>query len=397
MKIAIFSDNFYPELSGITDSLLVSSQELAKRGHQLLLVAPHYLPADYAKVDQSIIEPDYGPSVKVARLPSLPYPNSPNGQGRMAVPMGFSYRVVKDFGPDLIHTHSPFGVGLEALLMSKILGVPLMGTNHTPPSEFMAYSPIRAKWFTTLTLHYFAWCYNRCLLVTAPCQSLLAEMIDNGFYRQAVVLPNPIDLANFRPVENTEVKTKLKQQFGFSDKTILYTGRLAEEKHIDVIIKALALVKNKIPEVMLVITGHGQAEESLKKLVAVLGLEDQVKFLGFVDNQTFPLVYQVSDLFVIMSTAESQSLSLMQAMATGLPVIGARARALPEYIDQTNGLVVTPGDELGLAEAMSRIFADKVQAQVLGVGGVASVKRFLPVKIVDELEILYNKVINHHD
>lgn len=391
MKIAIFSDNFYPELSGITDSLLISSQELVKRGYQLLIVAPHYLPADYSKVGLSPTGRDFGPNIKVISLPAFPYPNSPNGQGRMVVPMGFSYRVLKSFAPDLIHTHSPFGVGLEALLMSKILGVPLIGTNHTPPSEFMAYSPIKTKWFTTLTLRYFAWYYNRCQLVTTPCQSLLDEMMANGFYRQANVLPNPIDLTNFRPVENIEIKVELKQRFGFSDKTILYTGRLAEEKHIDVIIKALVLIKDKISGVMLVITGHGSAAESLKKLVANLGLEKQVKFLGFVDSQTFPSVYQASDLFVIMSTAESQSLSLMQAMASGLPVIGARARALPEYIDQTNGLVVTPGDEKNLAEAMSQIFSDKIQAQALGVGGVVSVKRFLPVKIVDRLEVLYNQ------
>ncbi len=397
MKIVIFSDNFYPELSGITDSLLVSSQELAKRGHQLLLVAPHYLPADYAKVDQSITEPDYGPNVKVIRLPSLPYPNSPNGQGRMAVPIGFSFRPVKDFGPDLIHTHSPFGVGLEGLLVSKLLRIPLMGTNHTPPSEFMAYSPIQAKWFTKLTLGYFAWYYNRCRSVTTPCRSLLDEMNDNGFRQPAEVLPNPVDLSHFRPAENTEVKAKLKQQFGFSDKTILYTGRLAEEKHIDVIIKALALVKNKIPGVMLAITGHGAAAESLKKLAMTLDLENQVKFLGFIGSEKFLSVYQASDLFVIMSTAESQSLSLMQAMATGLPVIGARARALPEYINQTNGLVVTPGDEVGLAEAMVQILTNTNKIQILGTGGVARVKQFLPVEIVDRLEILYNKVITQHE
>ena len=106
-----------------------------------------------------------------------------------------------------------------------------------------------------------------------------------------------------------------------------------------------------------------------------------------------PLLYKASDLFVIMSVAESQSLSLMQAMSSGIPSIGANARALPEYINKESGVIVEPGDTKKLAEEMIKILSDDNLAEKLGQGGIDTSKICDPQRISEEWEKIYNEAI----
>jgi glycosyltransferase involved in cell wall biosynthesis len=110
------------------------------------------------------------------------------------------------------------------------------------------------------------------------------------------------------------------------------------------------LPKKNIPEINLVLTGRGSAEESLKDLAKKLHLQQEVKFFGFVEFHELVELYQASDVFVVASTAEAQCISMMQGMASGIPVIGVRAHALPEYIKAENGFVVEPHDFKAIAK-----------------------------------------------
>ena len=388
MKIAIFSDFFYPEISGITDSIILLGRELAKRGHTVMFVVPWYAKSDY-RVINAIKNDDFGPNIIIKRLPSIPIPFSPTKQMRAPFFLGLGIYWMMKFKSDLIHTHSPLFPGYEAWLAAKIFKIPLVGTNHTPMSEFIS----GPKWFVNFVCRHYAKFYNKCAFVTTPSQYLLDYMHDYGLTQKAKPVSNPMDVSNFLPVGNEEKKTALKERFGFSTKTVLYTGRLAEEKHVDDIIRAVAVAKKDIPDISLAITGHGKAEKKLQNLVSELGIEDKVKFLGFVDKEIYHLVYQASDLFTIMSTAESQSISLILAMAAGLPVIGANARALPEFISPDNGAVVEVGDYKNLAKEIVRILSNPVLAQKLGAGGVLTAAKCSAAVVTSEWEEIYWRVI----
>ena len=386
MKIAICSDFFYPELSGISDSILLFAQTLASEGHEVMFVVPKYSKKDYSYISKMGIEnPNYGPNISIKRLPSMIYFRAPNKQSRIILPFGIGLFSMIKWKPDVIYTQSCFVVGFDAFLATRILKVPLIGTNHTPYGEFIHDSPnpiIKGM------LKYSSWYYNHCDYVTTPCTSLLDEMRIYGLKQKASMLPNPIALSEFIPVSN-EKKLELKKEFNFSDNTILYTGRLATEKNIDVIIAAVAIAQKKIKDLSLVIAGHGMAKDDLVKLSKDLGIEDSVKFLGFVPQEKLPAVYEASDLFIIMSVAESQSLSLMQAMSTGLPVIGANYRALPEYIDKNSGFIVEPRDHEKLAEVICEIFENKEMAKNLGLGGIKSVAQYAPEIITNRWKQIY--------
>jgi glycosyltransferase involved in cell wall biosynthesis len=390
MKIAIFSDNFYPELSGIADSIIALAKELAKHGHKIVFYVPKYSTKDYQTIKQPLLEIRVGKNIQIHRFLSLPF-TSPTGQSRLVIPTALRWLIVKKFNPDIIHTNLFFGVGLEALLTAKMLKIPLVGTNHTRLAEFIRYSPIRANWVRKYSLRYMIWFYNHCDYVTAPSKLFLDEMKQNGLKQPNQVISNPVDLKIFKPGAKQD-KQKILKKYKLSENTIIYAGRLASEKNIDVIIRALAIAKKKISNINLALAGHGSASQSLKNLTKQLSLKNNVKFLGTLDQPSLAKLYQVAKIFVTASTSEVQSMTILQAMACQLPVIGAKCNSMPELISQQHGFLFKPGDYRTLAEKIIFLVKHKKQREILSKEAQNFVQKFSIQKIGQEWEKLYNKV-----
>lgn len=145
MRIAIFSDNFYPELSGVSDFVATMTAELARRGHRIRLYVPTYRAKDYELIKAPVREPDLGPEVEVVRVWSWPAKYSPSCQAQIVPFTGCRAWSLRSLKPDIIHIQfgSPFG--WDAILAAKILRIPLVGTSHTPVTEFVEYSPIKGN------------------------------------------------------------------------------------------------------------------------------------------------------------------------------------------------------------------------------------------------------------
>lgn len=393
MKIGIFSDNFYPEMSGITDSIITLVKNLVKYNHQVVFFVPEYKEKDFKVIDAEFREIDLGPNVKVVRFFALPYPLS-TGQGRLVLPTIWRWWRVKKEKLDIIHTQDFFGMGIEALIAAKLLKIPLVGTNHTMITEFLNYCPVKNKLAQDWSRRFVSWYYNKCGLATAPSRSILDEMKNFGLHKPSQVISNPIELKDYLAV-NDDLKNNLKKEFNLSGHTVLCSGRLATEKHVDVVIKAINIVKTKLPDINLVITGSGVAKESLQQLVIELKLEDNVKFLGFVEPEILKKIYQAADIYAIASTAETQSISLMKAMSVGLPVIGVRAWALPEYINDNNGFVVELGDYEAIAAKIILLCQDENLRQRLSQGGQATVRDFSEENIAKQWEKIYNNIVEN--
>lgn len=391
MRIAYFADNFYPELSGIVDSLLITANELKRRGHEIVFVGPRYALKDYAVARRDyIIEHgrEHFDGMPILRLPSVPLPNSPTGQSRIGFPTGATFAYFDQCPPDIVHTNSPYGAGLEAVRVSKRYKVPLVGTNHTPVEEFYPWAPRLAKRLDALY-------YNRCAFVSTPYAGLLEAMRKSGFKRAGEAIPNPVELPLFRPPHAAD-KEQIKKEMGYKGPVVLYCGRLGEEKHNDVTLRAVARLVPEFPDITFTMTGHGMAEKSLRKLAKELGIEKNVRFTGFVSMQELPKHYQAADVFVIMSTADSQSIALMQGFASGLPAIAARARGLVDYVPAQCGFLVEPGDDRKVAEHIRQLLLDMPLSERLGKAGVQFVKKFSPEAIGNEWEKIFRRAIEEH-
>jgi glycosyltransferase involved in cell wall biosynthesis len=204
------------------------------------------------------------------------------------------------------------------------------------------------------------------------------------------VISNPIRLDAFRPLPQRQL---LKAKFDFSDFTILYAGRLAPEKRVDLLVRAVAGLVSEVPAVRLALLGRGSAESDLISLCRSLGMAERVRFLGFLPSHTTVAeAYNAADVFAIASTAETQSIATMQAMACGLPVVGVRAWGLGEYINETNGLLVDPGDVGALGKALTYLAAHPEARVRLGREGQKCVTRFSAPAIATEWEEIYQAI-----
>jgi glycosyltransferase involved in cell wall biosynthesis len=386
MKIAIFSDNFYPELSGIADSIVKLSMELSNLGHEVCFFVPRYGAKDYKIVNLPEQEINLGGNIKIKRLLSLLAPFS-GAQSRLVLPF-FSGSLFKEFKPDIIHSQLFFGAGLEALIAAKLNKVPFVGTNHTSITDF-----VPGEFMKKQSLNYAVWYYNRCDFVTAPSQSVFKEMLVHGFNKPHEVISNPIDINTFSLSNN---KSEYKKKFNLSDHTVVYAGRLAPEKNLEVIIKAVALTKKSVSGINLAFAGSGQSENKLKQLAKELNLENEVKFLGTLNKIDLAKLYQASEVFAIASTSETQSMVLMQALACGLPAVAVNARALPEYVNEKNGYIVKIGDEKAMAEKFVLLLENQVLRQSLSHGAADYVQQFSAPNIAKKWEKLYSQAISDY-
>jgi glycosyltransferase involved in cell wall biosynthesis len=385
----MFTDYFYPELGGIQDSIATVSRSLGRRGHQVDIYAPRYAARDYRRIGAAVRERDLGANVRVRRRPSLPFPSSTR-QSRAALPSPIAWAALACRAkPDVIHAHSFFGIGLEALLNGACLRIPVIGTNHTTVAGFGPHLPVSVQRATA----YVAWFYNRCVYVTAPSRSVFAELATAKLCRPHLVVSNPIDTDLFTPARADE-RAALRARFGLSGPTITYAGRLGPEKNIEVLLRAVAALRDQGVAVELAIAGHGSHEPILRTLATELRIDQQVRFFGTLAQDELARLLRISDAFAIMSTSETQSMVLLQAMASGVPVVAADARALSEFVGPANGVLVDPHDAARLAQALGDLLASPERRRQLGSAGRQCAERYRVETITDEWETLYRSVLD---
>jgi len=388
MRIAYFSDNFYPALSGIADSIILSARELARQGHEIRFYVPSYAARDFQRAQATASTPDFGERTEVFRLLSIPYPPA-SEQRRIVIPTGRSYFSLRRWKPDVIHTQLCFGAGIEALLAARFLHVPMVGTSHTPLASYLHFTPFHGPWVTRKLLDYVSWYYNQCAYVTAPSNFMFAEMEEHGFDRPHRAFSNPIDTELFH-APTPETRAALRKEFGITGHAIVYAGRLSPEKHVDTCIQAMPDIRKSVPDAVLLLAGQGSAQQQLTDLAARLGVSDAVRFLGFIDQTQLSRVYQASDVFVIASTVETQCLTMMQAFACGLSTVGVDAGGLPEYLPSSVGFIVPPENPVALAGKLSAILKDDEQRRQLGARALHFVQQYSAPRIAAEWAELYS-------
>jgi 1,2-diacylglycerol 3-alpha-glucosyltransferase len=395
MRIALFSDNFYPEISGISDSIVVLGKELARRGHYVNFYAARYAKNDYIAAGVEPKEINLGDRTNIVRFASLSYATG-TGQGRLVIPIGLRTLSIAKFRPDIIHSQLFFGVGIEGLFAAHMLHKPIVGTNHTVLKEYLKYSPLKAQWFTGLALGYMNWYYEHCDVVTAPSQSVLDAMNDAGFKSKTPerIISNPIDNDIFKPA--TVNKEALKKEFGLAGPVVVYAGRFAAEKKIDVLIKAVAHAVHDGTELTLALAGHGAVQDDLKKLVNDLDITKNVRFMGTLSKEKLAVLYQAAELCATASTSEVQSITMLSSMATGLPLVGVDAPGIAEHIHD-NGILAKPDDPASIAEAITAIIKDPVLQKRLSLGAVSYVEAFSARHIAEEWEALYEATIKSYN
>ncbi len=392
MNIAIFSDAFPPQINGVVSHVIDISTELSRLGHDVTIFAPK--PRRGVKLD---LDKFHFRTVLIPSIPTFLYPDL-----RITIPyLPRLFRLFKKHRIDIIHIHDPFTIGTEGLIAGRIFKIPTVITFHTFFLDEEFVKTIRMQkvvsllknhlWRLTSTYH------NQANMVICPSIVSQKELIKYGLKVPSIVINNGFDLKRVRKIENTE-KNNLRLSLGLrvEDSIGLFLGRLAVDKSIHILIESWQKVCNFIPQAKLLIIGSGPYGDYLKQLVSKLNLEKNVIFTGEIPREEMLKkgLINIADFFITASKIENQSLAIIEAMAHGLPIIGVNMRGIPELIDETTGMIVTPDNPQKLAEAVIYLIKNKNKLKNLGYGSSKKVNKFNLPKTVKQLEDVYKKLVN---
>jgi len=385
MRIAIFSDTFPPQVNGVAHTAYLSAKNLIEAGHAVAVFTVSKKLKDRPDINLK--------NLKVFRLPSMPalvYPGE-----RFTLPIGVTLRQAKKFRPDIIHVHTPFSVGWEAVLVSKILRVPLVGTHHTFYNHYLRHIKLDFEWMKKISWKFTIGFYNRAHLILSPSKSLADELVKEGLKCSISVLKNSINVDLFKPLEDASAREAIKKSFGVKKRSICYMGRLSYEKSIDQVIRAFALINKKMPELNLMLIGDGPERKNLEKLARDLEVNDSVISTGsLLYNGDLVRALQANDLFVSASKSENMPLSVLEAMAVGLPMVLVKEKGLAELIEENvNGVFAKTDDPADLAEKIMFLLSSPDLLAKFSRGSRQIAMEYSNGKVTELLMTSYEKTI----
>ena len=303
MNIGLFTDTYFPQLSGVATSIQTLKNALEKNGHSVFIFTttdPH--------LGKGTIEPN------VFRVSSVPFVSFTDR--RIAFRGLFqATKIAKEVKLDIVHTQTEFSMGMIGKYVAHSLGIPAIHTYHTMYEDYLHYvlnghllKPYHVKQFTKAYLHNMDG-------VVAPSERVKETLTRYGVTIPMRIIPTGVDLTAINENPRRDVRKELG--IDSNEKVILTLSRVAAEKKIDQILDVLPTVLESEPNVKFVIAGDGPDVQPLKDQVARLSLEDYVIFAGSVEHSDVGNYYRMADLFVSASDTETQGLTYIEALAAG--------------------------------------------------------------------------------
>jgi len=390
MKIAIFADAFLPYIGGVSTTINSQANELAKRGHKIVIFCPNYPGLNKVKKH---------PNIRIKGL--SPYYSTPGYKKfKLVVPTFLSsLETVLKFKPDIIHCHTEAGVGLEGRTCAQVLKIPLITTFHTfiaDPGYLKNFKLENSKLVNKTVWKYLINFHNKSKLLTCPTELTRNEIRKNGYKKKIEIIQNGVELERFNKSRlNKKAIAKVKKKFDLTDFTIVNHGRVSIEKSIDVLLRSFKLVLKKFPKTKLLIVGNGPAFKDVKNYTKKLGISKNVIFTGEMSPEqlTNNAILPSCDLFVTASKTETQGLVLIEAMASGLPVIGVKQGGVVNIIDhEKNGYLAKPDNSEEIAGYIVKMIKNKRLREKFSKKCLEDAKAYSITSVCDKLEGIYAKI-----
>lgn len=386
MRILMVSHGYPPTISGVTLVVQKLARAMVARGHAVTVVTASDEQKPYQIEDQG---------VQLVRVHSGSNPFWGEGPIPLARQKVLE-EIIERVHPDIVHAHEAAFLALQALRAGQGAGIPLVATCHYVPrfvARYLTWNDEPLEVVESIVWAYSIWIFDRFDHVVFATAAHRDSFRQKGLQAPTSIISNGVDTVRYHPpddrLEDVEARYQLPPR-----PRILFVGRLAQDKEIDILIKAMPHILAE-GKAHLLLVGRGDHRAQLEELVDELRLQHGVRFLGFVPEEDMPALYRAVDLFAIAATTEVQSLPTLQAVATGLPVVAADALALPELVhDGVNGFVVPPGDPEAMAQAISTILRDPERAGQMGQASLRIARPHAEVRTFEEYESLYRHMIS---
>jgi phosphatidylinositol alpha 1,6-mannosyltransferase len=370
MRIALITETFLPNVNGVVTTLCRLLEQLDRQGHQAIVFAPEGSPASYA-------------GAEVVPMLGVPLPQYP--ELRLTPPQPGITARLRRFRPDVVHLAGLAALGATGRYAAHQVGAALIGAYHT---DFPAYSAHYGLGFLREAVYgYLRWVHNSCALTLCPSLATLADLRAHGF-RRLRLWGRGVDTEHFHPRFRSET---WRDAVGLQpdERLLLYVGRLAPEKRLDLLAEALP----SLPRTRLVLVGDGPARQSLERRLAGL----PAHFAGYLRGEALATAYASADMFVFPSDTETFGQVIQEAMASGLPVLAARAGGAIDLVNErAHGVLFTPGNASDLRSKAVELLESPVRRKDMGMAGRLAAESRSWNRVIDQLFKHYQVAIRRH-
>ena len=388
MRIAYICQSYPPMISGASLAVQRLAEGMAARDHVVLVMTASERGEAYTEEFDNL---------KVRRLRAFQNPLRVD-QSFLLWDRNIISAEFKEFKPQILHLHDPLNLGVAGLVTARRLQIPVALTLHQVPRFVSAYLPNVPALQNTVESglwSYGSWLLQQCEKVIVPSHAIAEEIHSHDIQRPNVI-SNGIDLHTFNPdPPDPSERETLCLRYGLDPDlpVVLHVGRLDVDKQANLVIRASAQAINQV-DAQLLIVGDGRQREELIELCANLGIGRFCHFPGFVEtNGDLPGLYRLAAVFVTASEIETQGLVILEAMASGLPVVAIKATCIPELVqDNINGYLSQPGEVGQMSEQVLRILMSPNRAKEMGRVSRALAQEHSIDKSIDNHEELYQSI-----
>ncbi|WYP28444.1 glycosyltransferase family 4 protein [Alkalihalobacillus sp. FSL W8-0930] len=391
MRIALFTDTYHPQINGVATSIMVLEKYLQQRGHDVYVFTSSDSHADLTEENG-----------KVFRFPSLGALFVP--ERRLAVAgLSRASQLIENLDIDLIHTHTEFSMGVMGKILAKKYHLPCIHTYHTMYKDYLHYIA-KGKLIPPSLVGVLSRLYcKKTYAVIAPTEKVKKQLELYNIRGSIRTIPTGIDFGTFkRDFKRIEAVQHIKEKLQLqpNDTILLSVGRIAQEKNMRALIESLPVILRKQPSVKLVMVGDGPEKKELMQLTKKFGLTEYVRFTGAIPWSDIPAYYHMADLFLSASTSETQGLTYIEAMASGLPVVAKKDPSIEELIiDQKTGFLFK--DDHELAETLILILNQPERFRSIKQQAKRHIERLSAEHFANQMEQVYEEAVysyatSHH-
>ncbi len=334
MRITLFTETFLPKIDGVVTRITRTLDELKALGHEVLIFAPHNPPPEYR-------------GFRVVSVPALPFkPWYP--ELFLGLPRPRLGRELDRFAPDLVHVVNPVILGLWGTAIAKQRNLPLLASYHTDITQYAVH--LKLPLLGMVSRGFLRDVHNQAHVNLCTSQPMVNSARGLGI-RRVRLWPKAVDTDMYRP-DNTSKEMRERLSGGHPEMPLmLYVGRLSFEKRLEWLYAPVTQLEN----VRLSLVGSGPAEAHLKERFQ----GTNTVFMGYMSGPALAEAYASADVFAFPSDTETLGFVAMEAMASGVPAVGARAGGIPDVIRHgENGFMFTPGDLGDFSEQLGKLLFD---------------------------------------
>jgi len=325
MKVLITTDWYSPAINGVVTSVINLQRELTAQGHEVRVLTLSHSPRSYRAGSVTYIG-----AISAGKI----YP----GARFRTAPARRLLTALAQWRPDVIHSQCEFSTFLIARKLAEVTDAALVHTYHTVYEDYTHYFSPSRKWGRNAIAAFSRLVLSQTDAVIVPTEKVQSILLRYRVEKPIYVVPTGLDVERFSHSADSTYLSILRQQLRIPARNfvLLYLGRLAEEKNIDLLLRCLASLHRE--DITLLPVGNGPYRKELERQVSELHLENQVVFAGMVKPDQVPNYYHLGDLFVSASTSETQGLTYIEALASGLPALCLRDPCLEGVIqNDVNG------------------------------------------------------------